>query len=128
MLWDEAEVIALRQRHGFAVVQPEHHRLREAALFRAAESVVGVKGAALTNIMFCSDAASLLVLSPAGWVDPFLWDCRPTEPGLRRDVWPGGRNNRASGDQPVPHRSGSAGGAPRRDMAPTAGSCRGEAG
>jgi capsular polysaccharide biosynthesis protein len=74
-LINEDQVIAVCQRLGFEVVWPEQHSLRDqAALFRSAECVVGVKGAALTNIVFCSSTARLFVLSPADWPDPFYWD------------------------------------------------------
>jgi capsular polysaccharide biosynthesis protein len=74
-LENEPQVIQLCLHHGFEVVQPEHHSLREqTALFQAADFIVGVKGAALTNAIFCSEGANLLVLSPSDWVDPFFWD------------------------------------------------------
>jgi hypothetical protein len=43
-------------------------------LFQSAACVIGVKGAALTNIVFCSSAARVFVLSPSDWPDPFYWD------------------------------------------------------
>ena len=74
-LANEEQVIAVCRQLGFEVVRPEQHTLREqAALFRSAEYVIGVKGAALTNIVFCPSGARLFVLSPADWPDPFFWD------------------------------------------------------
>jgi capsular polysaccharide biosynthesis protein len=74
-LVNEAEVIALCRRLDFEVVQPERLTLRDqAALFRSAACVVGVQGAALTNVVFCPAGARLFVLSPADLSDPFYWD------------------------------------------------------
>jgi len=74
-LVNETEVIDLTRQHGFETVRPEEHSLREqVALFQSAECIIGVKGAALTNLMFCSGATSVLVLSPSDWPDPIFWD------------------------------------------------------
>jgi hypothetical protein len=74
-LVNEDDVIALARKAGFEVVRPELYSLREqASLFRSAEYVVGVKGAALANLIFCRPGASVLVLSPGDFVDPFFWD------------------------------------------------------
>lgn len=74
-LENEADIIALAVNHGFEVVRPEHYSLREqAALFHAASCVMGVKGAALTNVMFCAPTAAVLVLSPGDWPDTIFWD------------------------------------------------------
>lgn len=74
-LANEEQVIAVCRQLGFEVVRPEQHSLREqAALFQSAEYVIGVKGAALTSVVFCPSAARLFVLSPADWPDPFFWD------------------------------------------------------
>lgn len=72
---NEAELIAIAVEAGYEVVQPERLDLvGQAALFRAASCVVGVKGAALANIAFCAAGASVLVLSPGDFPDPFFWD------------------------------------------------------
>lgn len=74
-LVNEAQVIALCREFGFEVVSPERLNLGEqAALFAAAECVIGVKGAALANIVFCPATARLFVLSPSDWPEPFFWD------------------------------------------------------
>jgi capsular polysaccharide biosynthesis protein len=74
-LVNEDQVIALCQHLGFEIVRPEHYSLREqVALFQSASCVLGVKGAALSNALFCSSAARLFVLSPSDWPDPFFWD------------------------------------------------------
>jgi hypothetical protein len=74
-LVNEAQVIAVCRQLGFEVVSPEQYSLRDqAALFQSAECVIGVKGAALANVVFGSSATRLFVLSPADWPDPFFWD------------------------------------------------------
>ena len=75
LLVNEAEVIDLCTARGCEVVQPERLGLRaQAALFAAAELVVGVKGAALSNLMFAPEHATAVVLSPRHWIDPIFWD------------------------------------------------------
>jgi capsular polysaccharide biosynthesis protein len=74
-LANEQEIISLCERHGFEVVYPEQLSLREqAALFASAGAVVGVKGAALANIIFSTPGTSVIVLSPGDFADPFFWD------------------------------------------------------
>ncbi len=74
-LWNEIEIIGIARAEGYDVVYPEQLSLQEQAnLFRSAISIVGVKGAALTNIIFCAAGASVLVLSPSDFVDPFFID------------------------------------------------------
>jgi len=74
-LENEAEVIDVCGRHGFEVVYPEQFSLREqAALFRSAAALAGVKGAALANVMFSPPDAAVIALSPGDFSDPFFWD------------------------------------------------------
>lgn len=74
-LVNEDEVVGVCRQLGFEVVSPEQYSLREqAALFHSAECVIGVKGAALANVVFGSSGTRLFVLSPADWPDPFFWD------------------------------------------------------
>ena len=74
-LENEAELIAHARRHGYEVVEPQHLDLAgQARLFHGAASVVGVKGAALANLLFCPAGAACLVLSPGDFPDPFFWD------------------------------------------------------
>lgn len=69
------QVVQVCQRFGFDIVYPERYSLREQiALFQSAQCVVGVKGAALANVLFCMPGARLLALSPSDWPDPFFWD------------------------------------------------------
>jgi capsular polysaccharide biosynthesis protein len=74
-LRNEEAVIALCRELGFEVVAPEQLSLVEQArLFRQADLVVGVKGAALTNALFCSSRAHVVALSPGDFPDSFFWD------------------------------------------------------
>ncbi len=74
-LENEAEVIDVCGRHGFEVVYPEQFSLRDqAALFRSAAAVAGVKGAALANVMFSPPDAAVVALSPGDFADAFFWD------------------------------------------------------
>ena len=72
---NESELLAISARYGFVPVHPERLALADqVALFAGAEAVVGVKGAALTNILFAEPACPLIVLSPAGFTDLFHWN------------------------------------------------------
>lgn len=72
---NEAALIAVAESHGYEVVEPQHLDLAgQIRLFRSATCVVGVKGAALTNILFCAAGARCLLLSPGDFADPFFWD------------------------------------------------------
>ncbi len=74
-LLNEPEVLRVAQAYGFEVVRPEEHGLREqAAMFSEAEMVMGVKGAALTNLVFSPRDSAAVVLSPSNWGDSFFWD------------------------------------------------------
>lgn len=74
-LLNENELLGLCVKRGFELVQPDHLPLAEqAALFREAAIVVGVKGAALTNTVFMSPGAAVVALSPSDFPDPFFWD------------------------------------------------------
>lgn len=68
-------VVDLFVRHGFRPLLTERLMLCEAArYFAGAKVVAGVKGAALTNTLFCQAGATVLALSPADFPDPFFWD------------------------------------------------------
>ena len=74
-LRNEEAVIALCRELGLEVVVPEHLSLAEQArLFHQANLVVGVKGAALTNALFCSSRTHVVALSPGDFPDSFFWD------------------------------------------------------
>lgn len=75
LLQNEEEVLRLLASRGFSALPNEPRSVREQArLFRSAQIVVGVKGAALTNMMFATSGAHLVALSPADFPDPFFWD------------------------------------------------------
>jgi capsular polysaccharide biosynthesis protein len=75
VLVNAEQVSEVCRQLGFEVISLERHSLREqAALFRSAACVIGVKGAVLANIAFCTSAARLFVLSPADCPDPIFWD------------------------------------------------------
>jgi capsular polysaccharide biosynthesis protein len=74
-LMNEAEIAAVAARHGFTPVVPETLPMAEqAALFAGAEAVLGVKGAAMTNILFAAPSCKLILLSPADFIDQFYWN------------------------------------------------------
>lgn len=59
---------------GFESVRPERHTVADQAqMFAEAAVVVGVHGAALTNLVFCSPGTRVLGLLPADFVDPVFW-------------------------------------------------------
>ncbi len=74
-LLNEPDVLRVASSHGFEIVRPEQHGLRDQArLFSEAAVVMGVKGAGLTNVMFAPRDSSVVVLSPSNWGDSFFWD------------------------------------------------------
>lgn len=75
-LVNRAEVVAVMERRGFEVIDPEQFSPRQQiVLFARASVVVGLAGAAMTNTIFCRPDARILYLAPdSGWNDPFFWD------------------------------------------------------
>lgn len=74
-LVNEEEVMALCAQYGFEVVVPETLSFREQVkLFAEAEALIGVKGAAFANAMFCAPDAKVMLISPSDFPDPFFWD------------------------------------------------------
>jgi capsular polysaccharide biosynthesis protein len=73
-LENEAEIAAIAARHGFVPVVPDNLTMAEqAALFAGAEAVLGVKGAAMVNILFAAPSCRAIFLSPADFIDQFYW-------------------------------------------------------
>jgi capsular polysaccharide biosynthesis protein len=78
-LVNEAEIFDLCGARGFQFVDPEKLSLREqAVLFSEAAAVIGAKGAAMTNCLFCAPGTKVMLLSPADFPDPFFWDVAPS--------------------------------------------------
>lgn len=78
-LLNEAEILEISARYGFETIAPEACSVREQArIFSEAESVIGVKGAALTNIIFAPPSCRVIVLSPGDFIDPFYWSIAGT--------------------------------------------------
>jgi hypothetical protein len=71
---DEAEILTMATRQGYLLADPASMPLeRQIACFKAAKRVVGVMGAAMTNIAFSQPGAEVFCLAPAGMPDTFFW-------------------------------------------------------
>lgn len=75
-LVNRAEIVAVMERRGFEVIDPEQYSPRQQIVrFARAEVVVGLAGAAMTNTIFSPTGARILTIAPdSGWNDPFFWD------------------------------------------------------
>ncbi len=72
---NEPELFELCAARGFEMAEPEKLPLiDQTKLFAEAAMVIGPKGAALTNCMFCGPNAKTMVLTPSDFPDPFFWD------------------------------------------------------
>lgn len=71
---DEDALLLHARTRGFAEVEPGALRLPDQiARFRGAARIVGVMGAAMTNIVFAPPGARVVMLTPAGMPDTFFW-------------------------------------------------------
>ncbi|CAO3383422.1 glycosyltransferase family 61 protein [Azospirillum argentinense] len=71
---DEDDLAAQAEACGYTVVEPGLLDLPEQiALFKGASRIVGVMGAAMTNIVFAPPGAQVVNLTPAGMPDTFFW-------------------------------------------------------
>ncbi|GAN68454.1 glycosyltransferase family 61 protein [Acetobacter orleanensis] len=71
---DEESLMAFLQEQGFLCVDPaELTLLEQIRLFKHAECVVGVMGAAMTNIMFCRKGTRVINLAPGTMPDTFFY-------------------------------------------------------
>jgi capsular polysaccharide biosynthesis protein len=62
-------------RMGFDIVYPEEYtHLEQVSIFSSAALVVGVSGAAMTNILYCKKGASVICLCPSNAHEYFFWD------------------------------------------------------
>jgi capsular polysaccharide biosynthesis protein len=72
---NEEETWHFLQSKDFEIIYPENHSISEQVnMFRNAEIVVGVKGAAFTNLIFSNRSTSAIVLAHPEFIDPFFWD------------------------------------------------------
>ncbi|KAA0677123.1 glycosyltransferase family 61 protein [Azospirillum brasilense] len=70
----EDDLIAHAQARGYALVDPGALPLpQQVSLFKGATRIVGVMGAAMTNIAFAPPGAQVVTLTPAGMPDTFFW-------------------------------------------------------
>lgn len=73
---NEEEVIGLLRRYGFEILTDELDRMsvsEQAALFHAAEFIVGPHGSGLTNVLFCHPDAKVLEFHSPNYVNPLYW-------------------------------------------------------
>jgi capsular polysaccharide biosynthesis protein len=74
-LTNELEVVELLASKGFTTVYPEEHDFKDQVkMFQAADFVLSVKGAALTNLIFSGPNCNAMLLSHSAFIDPFFWD------------------------------------------------------
>ncbi|MCW2240821.1 glycosyltransferase family 61 protein [Azospirillum canadense] len=70
----EDDLIAHAQACGYTLVEPDVLTLpQQVSLFKGATRIVGVMGAAMTNIAFAPPGAQVVTLTPAGMPDTFFW-------------------------------------------------------
>lgn len=73
-LVDEDAFAAHAGAHGYAQAEPGALSLPDQiALFKGASRIVGVMGAAMTNIAFAAPGTRVTLLTPAGMPDTFFW-------------------------------------------------------
>jgi capsular polysaccharide biosynthesis protein len=71
---NEPEIIPLLKKFGFVSVQPEKLSfLEQVALFSKAEVIISPHGAALTNLMFCSEGTKVVELFLKDYVNGCYW-------------------------------------------------------
>lgn len=73
-LLNQPEIEARLAKAGFAVVETNGMTVeQQIAIFKGATLVVGVTGAAMTNIAFCQPGTPVVSLVPASFPDTFFW-------------------------------------------------------
>lgn len=73
-LENEAQIHTILKEAGYVAVYPEDHSFSEqVAFFQGAESVVGLHGAGLTNILFCQPGTRVLEVFAPDYVHPCYW-------------------------------------------------------
>lgn len=72
---NHAEVARMLKDHGFVeVVVGGMSHLEQAALFHQAREIIGLAGAALTNVLYCRSGTRMTVLAPATMPALYFWD------------------------------------------------------
>jgi capsular polysaccharide biosynthesis protein len=72
---NNAQVEEYLTARGFRSIYPEKLTIEEQiSAFANARIILGPKGAAFTNVIFCAPGAHVLALSSSRFVDPFFWD------------------------------------------------------
>ena len=72
---NEEALLDLCDELGIDTFEPEGMGfVAQARVFHDAKLVLGVKGAGLTNAMFCSPRSHVVAMSPNDFPDPFFWD------------------------------------------------------
>ena len=73
-LVDEGDICALAAQRGFLLLDPGSVPLaHQIACFKAATRIVGVMGAAMTNLAFSQPGTEVFNLAPANMADTFFW-------------------------------------------------------
>jgi capsular polysaccharide biosynthesis protein len=87
-LVNEPEICRLVANYGFEVVCPDDLSIGEqATLFNQAEAILGVKGAAMANIVFADVDCRVMLMSPSSFTDPFYWDIASTRGMLYAEIF-----------------------------------------
>lgn len=74
VLTNEAELGHRLEALGYRSIEPGSMTLEEQiSVFRGAEQVVGIMGAAMTNIVFCDPGTKVTMLAGSGFPDVFFW-------------------------------------------------------
>lgn len=74
MLSNEEDICRRLVARGYEEVEPGAMSLeQQMAVFRGAERIVGVSGAAMTNIVFCKPGTKVTLLVPGAFPDNFFW-------------------------------------------------------
>lgn len=75
-LANRSEIVAFLKGRGFEIIDPEALSPRQQVVrFSRARMIVGIMGAAMTNVVFCRPGSRILDIAPdLEWTDPFFWD------------------------------------------------------
>jgi capsular polysaccharide biosynthesis protein len=73
-LVNEKEILDILRRLGFQPFYAEDHSIREtAAVFSAADSIIGVHGSGFANLAFCSPGTKVVDILAPKHLDPYYW-------------------------------------------------------